>query len=65
MTFWSLVAEFEPYAYAVRIEKHLLGEYATRMGIEEEVSLLKPKRAGSKLSDTEKPWNRSCMKRLP
>jgi hypothetical protein len=35
------------------------------MGIEEEVSLLKPKRAGSKLSDSEKPWNRSSMKRLP
>lgn len=50
----NFVAEIEPYAYAVRIEKHLLGEYATRMGVEGEVSLLKPRRTGSKLSDSGK-----------
>ena len=50
----TFVADIEPYAYAVRIEKHLLGEYATRMGIEGEVSLLKPRRTGSKLSDSGK-----------
>jgi hypothetical protein len=50
----NFVAEIEPYAYAVRIEKNLLGEYATRMGIEGEVSLLKPRRTRSKLSDSGK-----------
>ena len=50
----NFVAGVEPYVYAVRIEKHLLGEYATRMGVEGEVSLLKPRRTGSKLSDSGK-----------
>src|ERR1019366_8830584 len=50
----DFAAEIEPHLYAVRIEKHLLGEYATRMGIEGEVSLLKPRRTGSKLSDSGK-----------
>jgi hypothetical protein len=44
----------EPYVYALRIEKHLLGEYATRMGIEGEISVLKPRRSGSKLTDSGK-----------
>ena len=47
-------ADIEPYVYALRIEKHLLGEYATRMGIEGEISLLKPRRTGSKLTDSGK-----------
>jgi hypothetical protein len=50
----NFAAEIEQYLYAVRIEKHLLGEYATRMGIEGEISLLKPRRTGSKLSDSGK-----------
>jgi hypothetical protein len=47
-------ADIEPSVYALRIEKHLLGEYATRMGIEGEISLLKPRRTGSKLTDSGK-----------
>ncbi len=47
-------ADIEPYVYALRIEKHLLGEYATRMGVEGEVSLLKSRRSGSKLTDSGK-----------
>jgi N-6 DNA Methylase len=50
----NFAAEIHPHTYAVRIEKHLLGEYATRMGIEGEVSLLKPRRTGSKLTDSGK-----------
>jgi predicted RNA methylase len=50
----DFAAEIEPHLYALRIEKHLLEEYATRMGIEGEVSLLKPRRTGSKLSDSGK-----------
>jgi hypothetical protein len=46
--------DIEPYAYALRIEKHLLGEYAARMGIEGEISVLKPRRSGSKLTDSGK-----------
>src|SRR5450759_3731399 len=34
----NFAAEIDAHTYAVRIEKHLLGEYATRMGIEGEVS---------------------------
>jgi len=47
-------ADVEPFVYALRIEKHLLGEYATRMGIDGPISLLKPRRTGSKLSDSGK-----------
>lgn len=47
-------ADIQPYVYALHIEKHLLGEYANRMGIEGSISLLKPRRAGSKLSDSGK-----------
>jgi hypothetical protein len=47
-------ADVEPNLYAVRIEKHLLGEYATRMGIEGDVSLLSPRRAKAKLTDSGK-----------
>jgi hypothetical protein len=47
-------AEVEPYLYAVRIERHLLGEYASRMGIETDISLLKARRTGSKWSDSGK-----------
>ena len=50
----EFAAEIEPHLYALRIEKHLLEDYATRMGIEGEVSLLKPRRTGSKLSDSGK-----------
>ncbi|HEX4133302.1 MAG TPA: N-6 DNA methylase [Bryobacteraceae bacterium] len=50
----NFVAEIEPHVYAVRIEKHLLSDYATRLGIEGEVSLLKPRRTNSKLSDSGK-----------
>jgi hypothetical protein len=50
----KLAADIEPYVYALRIEKHLLGEYATRMGIEGEISLLRPRRSGSKLTDSGK-----------
>ena len=46
--------DIEPYVYALRIEKHLLREYATRMGIEGDISLLRPRRAGSKLTDSGK-----------
>jgi hypothetical protein len=46
--------DVEPHIYALRIEKHLLGEYASRMGIEGEISLLKPRRTGSKLTDSGK-----------
>jgi hypothetical protein len=46
--------DVEPQMYALRIEKHLLGEYAARMGIEGEISLLKPRRTGSKLTDSGK-----------
>lgn len=49
-----LATDIEPYVYALRIEKHLLDEYATRMGIEGEISLLKPRRTGSKLTDSGK-----------
>ncbi|HEV2800975.1 MAG TPA: N-6 DNA methylase [Pyrinomonadaceae bacterium] len=47
-------AEIQPYVYALHIEKHLLGDYATRMGIEGNISLLSPRRAGSKLTDSGK-----------
>jgi len=47
-------ADIQPYVYALHIEKHLLGEYATRLGIEGSISLLKPRRAGSKLTDSGK-----------
>jgi hypothetical protein len=47
-------AAVEPYVYALRIEIHLLDEYAARMGIEGSISLLKPKRTGSKLTDSGK-----------
>jgi hypothetical protein len=47
-------SEVESYVYALRIENHLLGEYASRMGIEGEISLLKPRRTGSKLTDSGK-----------
>lgn len=50
----SFVAEIEPFAYAVRIEKRLLDEYAVRMGVEGEVSLLKARRTGNRLSDSGK-----------
>ena len=51
----EFVAGVESYLYAVRIERHLLGEYATRMGVNTEgVSLLKPRRTGTKLSDSGK-----------
>jgi SAM-dependent methyltransferase len=50
----DFAAEIEPHLYALRIEKHLLEDYATRMGIEGEVSLLKPRRTSSKLSDSGK-----------
>ena len=50
----DFAAEIEPHLYALRIEKHLLEVYATRMGIEGEVSLLKSRRTGSKLSDSGK-----------
>jgi len=47
-------ADIQPYVYALHIEKHLLGDYATRMGIEGDISLLSPRRAGSKLTDSGK-----------
>ncbi|MFL6334552.1 MAG: class I SAM-dependent DNA methyltransferase [Pyrinomonadaceae bacterium] len=47
-------ADVQPYVYALHIEKHLLNEYATRLGIEGSISLLKPRRAGSKLTDSGK-----------
>lgn len=47
-------ADIQSYVYALRIEKHLLDEYAARMGIEGTISLLKPRRAGSKLTDSGK-----------
>jgi hypothetical protein len=50
----TFVAELERFAYALHIEKQLLGEYAARMGIESEASLLKPRRTNSKLSDSGK-----------
>jgi N-6 DNA Methylase len=49
-----LAADVEPYMYALRIEKSLLGDYATRMGIDGDISLLKPRRANSKLTDSGK-----------
>jgi hypothetical protein len=57
----DLAAEIEPHLYALRIEKHLLEDYAARMGIEGEVSLLKPRRTGSKPSRyrvVTLPWTR-------
>jgi hypothetical protein len=50
----SFSAEIEKHLYAVRIEEHLLVEYANRMGIDAEVSLLKSRRTGSKLTDSGK-----------
>ncbi|HVT61208.1 MAG TPA: N-6 DNA methylase [Thermoanaerobaculia bacterium] len=47
-------ADLEPYVYALRIEAQLLDEYAGRMGIDGDISLLKPRRAGSKLTDSGK-----------
>ena len=45
-------SDVEKHLYAVRIEKDLLSEHATRMGIHGEVSLLRPRRTDSKLSDS-------------
>jgi hypothetical protein len=44
----------DPLLYAVRIENSLLQDYALRMGIETEPSLLKPLRTKNKLTDSGK-----------
>jgi hypothetical protein len=46
-------ARVEPYLYALRIEHQLLKDYAVRMSIESEnLSLLAPRKQGSKLTDS-------------
>jgi len=47
--------DVEPYLYSLRIENHLLGEYAARMGVDpKEVSILNSRRSGSKLTESGK-----------
>lgn len=47
-------ADIEPYVYALRIETHLLGEYAARMAVKGNISLLSSRRTAGKLTDSGK-----------
>ncbi|MBW4038938.1 MAG: SAM-dependent DNA methyltransferase [Acidobacteria bacterium] len=46
--------EIDRYLYALRIEMHLLGEYAARMGMASDISLLKPRKTKNKFTDSGK-----------
>ncbi len=50
----AFAARIEPSLYAVRIERDVLRDYSIRMGVDKEVSLLKPRRTNGKLNDSGK-----------
>ena len=50
----TFAAKVEHSLYAIRIEREVLRDYSIRMGVEKEVSLLKPRRTNGKLSDSGK-----------
>ena len=50
----EFASEVDPFLYALRIEHHLLQSYARQMGFDEEPSLLKPRKAKNKLTDSGK-----------